>query len=239
MGQPARDTPHVVVLAFNHTPAERLIRYAEALASRGVRVDMLVVDEDRRRNLLVDPRVRLHALVPVERRTPLRFTEWALLFHLPLGALARARRLAEATPATRPLAGAVAAVERGYQRVAYGVHGRLFLPVYRQLRPWLLSRPTRDSLRAIDLASAERIVAGDISAVSLAWRLARRYPDAMVTTGMDVAPYAHRPVLDDGGRPAGHWAAERARIAAVERGEPLPPDEPTESAEPAEPAPTG
>jgi hypothetical protein len=51
------------------------------------------------------------------------------------------------------------------------------------VRPWLLGWRWR-KLRS-DVAKAERIVAADMSATTLVWRLCRRYPDIVATTALD------------------------------------------------------
>jgi hypothetical protein len=73
--------------------------------------------------------------------------------------------------------------------VSRGVHGKLFWPAFRLLRPWILVRRGRKPVEALDLASADRIVAADNPAIPLAWRLAKRYPDVRATTALDRKPY--------------------------------------------------
>jgi hypothetical protein len=187
--------PGVIVLAFNHTPDRRVLRYVNFLANRGVPVDFVVVDGERAQAQQVHPDVRVHGLLKVEREHGLRKAEWMALRHLPLGVLSRGTRVAASNGVTRPLVKPIGTVQRGYERLAYGFHGRAFMPVYRQMRPWLLSRPNRRSLGQIDFASADRIVAGDISAVSLGWRLAQRYPHLRATTDLDRGPYSEMPVV--------------------------------------------
>jgi hypothetical protein len=51
------------------------------------------------------------------------------------------------------------------------------------VRPWLLGWRWRRLLA--DVATAERIVAADMSATTLVWRLSRRYPDIVATTALD------------------------------------------------------
>lgn len=78
-----------------------------------------------------------------------------------------------------------------------GFVSRVFLdrpsrPAFRVARPWFLTWRARGMVAALDLAGADRIVAGDTSAVPMAWRLARRYPTVRVTTALDRKPYLER-----------------------------------------------
>jgi hypothetical protein len=50
-------------------------------------------------------------------------------------------------------------------------------------RPWLLGRHWRALTTAA--ASAERIVAADLAATTLVWRLCRRHPHVVATTALD------------------------------------------------------
>ncbi len=58
--------------------------------------------------------------------------------------------------------------------------GRLYVAL---VRPWLFGWRWR-TLRS-DVTAAERIVAADVSATTLVWRLCRRYPEIVATTALD------------------------------------------------------
>jgi hypothetical protein len=69
--------------------------------------------------------------------------------------------------------------------------GPVFGVLTKVLRPWSLSaRRHRRRLAPLDVGAMDRIVAGDITAVSLAWKLARAHPGVMATTALDTAAYA-------------------------------------------------
>ena len=108
----------------------------------------------------------------------------------------------------------MAVLEAGHRRAAEIAHGRLFMPFYRVFRPYLLARRSRSLEKRLELRGVERIVAADISAVALGWRLARRHPDAVATTALDRPPYA--------GRTTGGTRPETA--AAADPGAPTLPD---------------
>ena len=60
------------------------------------------------------------------------------------------------------------------------------------IRPWLLGRRWRTVCQELDVAGAHRVIAADVSAITLVWRLSRRYPDLDVTTALDPPVAASR-----------------------------------------------
>jgi hypothetical protein len=70
---------------------------------------------------------------------------------------------------------------------------RIFMPVYRLVRPLMLSHRAKAVLVDLDFGSVDRIVAADRPAVPLGWRLARRYPSVRATTALDRKPYVGNP----------------------------------------------
>jgi hypothetical protein len=180
------ERPRVLLLALNYKPGDRVFEYIEFLIAADVDVDFVVTDdatiEAVRENpaaaaLLADPHVSAHALMPSEHGHPMRRVERLFLYRAPAAALA-----------VVPGGG----VKRLQEKVSDGVHWRLFMPFYRMLRPYLLARRASGLQRRVDVRAVERIVAGDISAVALGWRLARRFPGAVATTALDRPPYAAR-----------------------------------------------
>jgi hypothetical protein len=175
----------VVVLALSYRLPQRVIRYVGDLVAAGVEVDLVVADKDRTADLDLDPAVRVHPLMPVESRHTLRRLERLLIYRIPGKALAEAARLAR-----RGRAGtAVAALQRGHGRAAKAIHQRTFMPFYRVVRPYLLSRQSRQLLRRVDVGAADRIVAADLNAVTLGCKLARRFPGPAATIALDRPPY--------------------------------------------------
>jgi glycosyltransferase involved in cell wall biosynthesis len=196
-----RVSPRVLLIAFNHVPSERVTNYADYLVGQGVGVDLVVVDRRRVQGLSVDSRVRVHPLLKAESGQPLRRIERLVVHRIPGATLAATRRLLAGQRLTRPLAAPLVTLERWHLRLSEAFSRRIFHPAYRSIRPWLLSRPSRKALRAIDIAGVERIVAADLSAVALAWRLARRHRAATATTILDRKPYADREPATTGHEP--------------------------------------
>jgi hypothetical protein len=181
----------VVLLSLNYVPARRAVRYANALVAAGVDVDLVVTQEKSasESQIELDPRVRIHPVVVEEAKHPIRRAERLLVFRLPGGALAKARVVTSRSKVTRPVDVALDAAQRGHERVAGGIHHRLFWPAFKVVRPMILARKARKKLQALDIGTADRIVACDVAAVPLGWRLARRYPKVIATTALDLKPY--------------------------------------------------
>jgi hypothetical protein len=179
----------IVLLTFNYETPERVKAFANELAARGVEIDVVVSDRRRADNLELDPRIKVHAVMPEENRLLPRRMELLLVYKLPGGVLARARALTGRSKAARPLDATLAFTQRVHQRLAGIFHGRLFMPVYRNVRPLLLARKFR-SLTTVDVDKADGLVAGDITAVALGWRLARRHQGMVATTALDVETFA-------------------------------------------------
>jgi hypothetical protein len=180
--------PQVIVLAFNHRPADRVIAYLDALLGAGVGVDLVVPEERSLAHLTLDPRVRVHTVIAREADLPVRRAERALLYRLPGGVLSMAGKLSG-----RPPGRVIGKLQRGHKRVAGAVHERVFMPFYRSTRAYLLARRASRTLRELDVAGADRIVAADIHAVALGWRLARQHPHIPATTSLDAAIYTRPP----------------------------------------------
>jgi hypothetical protein len=178
----------VVVVAFTYRLPERVSTYVDSLVAAGVEVDLVVPDDRALEDRLVDPRVRVHAVTPHEGRLLVRRVERIVLYRVPGGVLSRVRGLTERA-GWRPLDAAVELSQRGHARVARAVHRRMFMPVYRHIRALLLARRADRSLAGLDIAGADRIIAADVHAITLGWRLARRYPRIPATTSLDASLY--------------------------------------------------
>ncbi|WP_051940353.1 glycosyltransferase [Phaeacidiphilus oryzae] len=200
----------VLLLALNHPAPRRVIAYAHWLIARGVRVTLVSVQGAHWRGLGLDPRVEIRTLRDAEGRHPLPRGERVIVNRAPRAVIRRARAKVEGRPETRPLELAVGVVERAHLRAGDVFHRKVFLRGYRVLRPYLLAQVSDQALNGLDVAGQDLIVAADSNAITLGWRLARRYPDVPATTAMDREPFAHREVTDPWIDPEGK--AENADI---------------------------
>ncbi|MFE9201839.1 hypothetical protein [Micromonospora sp. NPDC007230] len=197
IGMPAEEgdqapgtSPRILLLSLNYRPSDRVLAYAAQLSELGVRVDLVVPDRTNLDEIPTAPGVRVHPVMPEEKDLPIRRAERFVIYRVPGRALSGMRRVTGRYRVTRPIDAALALAGRGHGKLAKGFHQRLFIPFYRQARPWLLARRAGATVRRLDVGSADRIVAGDVSAVPLGWRLARRYRQIPATTAMDLAPFA-------------------------------------------------
>lgn len=189
--------PRVLLIALSYKLSKRAKEYTDLLVARDVAVDLVVTDENSCVEVELDPAVRVHPIVPAEYRRPGHRLEQLLIKRIPGGLLARVRKLTGRGRVLRPVDRAVAAVERLHRRVAGAFHQRIFMPVYRTVRPWLLANAARPVVRGLQVGTADRIIAAEINAVTLGCRLARRHPDIPATTAMDRALYADRDTSTD------------------------------------------
>jgi hypothetical protein len=180
--------PRVVVLSLAYRPAERIVTYIQELLDAGVDVDLLVAESKSTADIDLDPRVRVRRVLDAEVDLPVRRIERKLVFVLPRRMVGLARRLA-VRPAFRKADAVLDVVGRRQEWLSRGVHKRLFWPLFKTVRPWVLVRRGRGPAEEFDLAGADRIVAADTPSVPLGWRLARRYPQIRATTALDRKPY--------------------------------------------------
>ena len=180
----------VVVLALSYRPQKRVLHYVSELAAAGVDVDLVLAESKSTENLSLDPRVRVSTVFDAELRdVPLRRYERALVSRLPAKAIGKARSFTLNRGGPGAVHRSLEVAGRAQRRVSRTVHRKLFWPVFRAVRPWVLVRYGRGRVEALDLAGADRIVAADAPAVPLAWRLARQYPQLRATTALDRSPY--------------------------------------------------
>ncbi|MFD2766178.1 hypothetical protein [Micromonospora eburnea] len=180
-GRPGR----LVVLSLLNQPPERVAEYIGHLVARGDQVELLVARPEQWRELDIQPAPRIHAPDRPEEQFLVRRVERLLVFRVPGAVTAAVERLSERSFA-RPLRRPAALLGRAQRRVSGAVHGRLFMPAYRALRPLLLSRDFNRAINAIDFGSVDRIVASDVYTVTLGARLAKRFSTIPVTTGMEL-----------------------------------------------------
>jgi hypothetical protein len=175
----------VLFLALTATRARAVKRHSHFLLEHGVDVALVTTNPDPWREEGLDPRVELYTLREGEGRHPLPRTERVLVFKAPRFVLARLRS------AAGPRAGSVAAVERGYERAAELFHRKLFMRLYRVLRPYVLWRVARrDVLPNLGVGCVSEVVVADSHAIPLGWHLARRHPELKVSFSLDRAVYA-------------------------------------------------
>ncbi|MFV2173032.1 hypothetical protein ACFHW2_24895 [Actinomadura sp. LOL_016] len=186
-------TPRVMVLAMDPRLAmdtdpsvepsrqyRRIIGLAGHFAAEeGARVEVVTAEPDGWDGL--DERVRLHRLDTAEARHPLTWLEHALVIRVPRLVVRPVARLGR--PGAR--------LDRARTGASLAVHRRLFLPFYRHARPLVLARVARRRLpRDAGAAPLVRVIVMDRTSVPLARWLARRHPDAVVTTRQDRSLHA-------------------------------------------------
>ncbi|MER5455135.1 hypothetical protein ABT008_10140 [Micromonospora sp. NPDC002389] len=181
--------PRLLLLSLNYQPSDKVLAYLSQLDEAGVEVDLVLVDKTRLDDVELPAGVRVHPLMVNEKRHPVRRAEHVLVFSGPRRVITAARRITRRHKVGRPLDAVLRLTERGHRRVAKGFHRRVFVPIYRQARPWLLARAGRATVATLDVGSADRIVAADVSAVPLGWRLARQHQHVPATTALDLSPY--------------------------------------------------
>jgi hypothetical protein len=183
-------SPRVVVLSLSYHPPRSVRSYVDDLVNVGVEVDLLLAETRSTDDLEVDPRVKVHTVLEMaEVRLPLRRVERALVFTVWERSLGKARSLTADRKALRPIDLVLEGLQLAQRKASRAFHHRIFWPVFRVVRPWVLARRGRELVQQLDLAGADRIVAGDPPAVPLAWRLARKYPLVRATTALDRKPY--------------------------------------------------
>jgi len=181
--------PRVVVLSLSYRPPKRVQNYVQDLVDAGVGVDLLLAEESSTEDVELDPRVNVRKVLGVEADLPVRRFEKIILYTIPGKLLGKARSLTTGRPLLRPLDLALGATRHGQRWVSRKIHRKLYWPVFKVMRPWIMARKGRRAVQAFDPAGADRIVAADAAAVPLGWRLARRYPGVRATTALDRKPY--------------------------------------------------
>jgi hypothetical protein len=177
--------PRVLILAFGAHVSDRVVAYAHRLLEQGSDVELVVIDERRRGEVHIDPRVPVHRVMTAEEQRPVRRLERLFVYRLPGGVLARAERLLARSRLTRPMSKVVRVLVRLHRRIAGGVHRRLFTPVYRHFKGWTVARIARRRLSRVFSPGFDAIVAADLDSIPLGCRLARRYPRAVARASLD------------------------------------------------------
>ncbi|MGW7518833.1 hypothetical protein ACWGJ2_24920 [Streptomyces sp. NPDC054796] len=184
----------VVLLALATPVGGRVKSYLAHLLDQGTEVELVTTAPEEWERFAASPGLRTHTLRDAERRHPIPRLERALVHRLPralptgaraAGTLAARTRTRTRTPLAGPVARGTALGERAHRRAAGAVHRKGFLPLYRQLRPWLLARVAQRTAGRIDFATVDRVVAADTVSIALGARLARRHPSLVATTALD------------------------------------------------------
>lgn len=176
--------PRVLLLAFNLRPHERVKALAERLLDEGARVDLLVLSDKNWDDLADRPNLHILALQGAEKRHPVLRAERILVTRAPQKVLNGLGRLTGDGAAGRP----VRSLQRRQERLSKAFHRRVFMKTYQNFRPLLLSRIFDKRLPGIGLDHVDMIVASDALSVTLGWKLARRFPNAVATTSLDPPP---------------------------------------------------
>lgn len=190
----------VLFLALTATRARAIKRHCHFLLEHEVEVVLVTTNPEPWEAEKLDPRVQVHTLREGEGRHPLPRGERLLVFRGPRFVLARAQRAAGGG------ASIVAVVTRRYERGARLFHRKIFMRLYRALRPYILWRVARrDVLPGIGLSTVNEVVVGDSHAIPLGWHIARQYPALKVSFSLDRAVYSDASAPAD---PEGEASAE-------------------------------
>ncbi|PWU44325.1 hypothetical protein DLJ46_26570 [Micromonospora globispora] len=174
----------MLLLAFNLRPHERVKALAERLLDEGARVDLLVLSDKNWDDLADRPNLHILALRGAEKRHPVMRVERILVTRAPEKVLNGLGRLTGDGAAGRP----VRSLQRRQERLSKAFHRRVFMKTYQNFRPLVLSRIFDKRLPGLGLDHVDMIVASDALSVTLGWKLARRFPNAVATTSLDPPP---------------------------------------------------
>jgi len=182
------DAPVVVALALSPRAARRVVRILQAALSAGASTVLVTNQPDE--VVACDPRTRVVDLQRATRIDPVRFLEFLLVAvptNLPLlAAKAVLEPVARtATPLGRRAQDGLRAVERLERlrrRIIRAFRSRVTHPLYYSwVDPWRLGAVgMRRYGDEIARDGVDVVVHADDDALPLAWRLARRFPDADV-----------------------------------------------------------
>jgi hypothetical protein len=189
----------VVFLAFNEKRFTAAIRDMGWAAENGAEV--VVVTINATSWPATDRRVKMMDIGGEEARHPLPRMVHTVLFWIPrrtlrllarvLGRLGRVRGVGRPARLLRPHV--VSAMKRS-DRAARVFRARAYYPLYRQLRPYILSRVARKHvIPALQLQPGDHVVVCDTAAVPLAWHIARQYPAVRVAFSLEGTPFGARP----------------------------------------------
>jgi len=184
-----RELRKVVVVAVSQRRQQAITTEAAWALDHGVEVHLVTLTAQ---GWTLDPRVQVHELRHGEAAHPVHRVERLLVHGLPQGFLKRVvgvlRRLSRtpAGPVARPALGVAKAVQKRQKQVADAFHAKVFMRLYKVLRPYVLWRVAdRDVLPQVGVEHADQVVVQDAGAITLGWHLARRYPDLDVAFTLD------------------------------------------------------
>ena len=157
-GEPA---DRIAVVAVNPPHENRLRDFMQAVRERGFGVDLIVPDPEKWARE-AETGIRVHgigALPPIDRGPgPVRLS---------------------GSPMPAALTRTVQVKAKKLRRKVFGRPAAL-------LRPQTLWRATRPVLPDIDMAKVRRVVVYGATGERIGWQIARRYPDVVVRTGLEL-----------------------------------------------------
>ncbi|WP_018588159.1 hypothetical protein [Salinispora arenicola] len=180
----------VVVISTENRLKTRIRNYVrDLLEKESVRVELVFVgagawqkvDPEGWEEVRGHPLLTLYPLDGAEQRHPLRRVERLIVHRLPGAVFSGATRLSSRVG---PLRRTAKALERRHRRVAGAFQAR-YDRAYELARPSVLARLFGQRLAEVNFREIDRVVATDVHAVTLGWRLARRYPHLVATTALD------------------------------------------------------
>ena len=190
----------VVLVSHAVRPNVRRIRnYAEFLIDHGYAVDLIAWDAKRwlEFELPLPEAVRFFAVGDSESRLLIRRVERLVVYRIPGKILRVLMDVTQSNPVTRPLAPVVSFAQRGHRWFASRFHRRIFLRLYAAVRAPLMARSTARALRGVEFTDVDRVVATDLNAITYAWRLASKFPNAAAAARLDRHPYLRPGEQDD------------------------------------------
>jgi hypothetical protein len=187
-------TDRVAVISFTEEPSNRLKKHVHFLISRGIHVTVVSTTSASWEEFRTVPHLQVTPMRQYEYRHPLNRSEYLLVDVVPGKIMSLAERATE-TRLGRPLRNPIKSGHRMQRKLSRVVHYRIYNKLYQLVRPRVLSKIARNKLDGLRRTRFHRIIAGDTTAFTLGWHLARLNPEAIATTSLDEDPYADLPVL--------------------------------------------
>lgn len=184
----------VAVISFTEQPSNRLKKYVHFLISRGIHVTLVSTTSASWEEFQTVPHLQVTPMRRHEYRHPLNRSEYLLVDVVPGKIMSFAER-ATGTRLGRPLRNPIRSGSRMQRKLSRAVHYRIYNKLYQLVRPRVLSKIARNKLDGLRHTRFHRIIAGDTTAFTLGWHLAKLNPEAIATTSLDEDPYADLPVL--------------------------------------------
>jgi glycosyltransferase involved in cell wall biosynthesis len=175
---------NAMMIAVNPPNYNRARDLVHHMIGAGFTVDLVTVEPSVWRRIRLDQRVRVHTIGEAESRRPLLWTEQLMVVRAPTGLLGAARRLTRRLHSVGPETNVVR-LQKLHTRAAALIDNKLFGRAYQVFRPrglWRIAR--RRIMPELDLSRTQHVIVTGTSGVTIAWRLAHKYPHLTVTTSM-------------------------------------------------------